>query len=82
MVRSLRGHTHRVGACAWSNSLVASGSKDKSILVRDVRSQSNYEQHLCGHRQEVCGLRWSYHDPQMLASGGNDNKLMIWNVHS
>ena len=58
MVRSMTGHTHRVGACAWSNSLVASGSKDKSIKVRDVRAQSNFimdilEIHYCG----VCFAR-------------------------
>jgi len=74
------GHTHRVSACAWSNSLVATGSKDKKIFVRDVRAQSSFIRHLQAHRQEVCGLRWSPHDDQMLASGGNDNKLMIWNV--
>ena len=30
-----------------------------------------------GHRQEVCGLRWSP-DGKQLASGGNDNILNIW----
>ena len=34
---------------------------------------------MVGHKQEVCGLKWSYED-QQLASGGNDNKLMVWNV--
>lgn len=29
----------------------------------------------------MCGLKWSF-DDQQLASGGNDNKLMIWNLHS
>lgn len=81
MVRSLTGHAHRVGACAWSNSLIASGSKDKSIKVRDVRAQSNFiVQDFQSHKQEVCGLRWSPHDDKVLASGGNDNKLMIWQV--
>ena len=37
LVRTLRGHLHRVGATAWSDSLVASGSKDKTIFVRDLR---------------------------------------------
>lgn len=32
---------------------------------------------LAGHRQEVCGLRWNVADGQ-LASGGNDNKLLVW----
>jgi cell division cycle 20-like protein 1 (cofactor of APC complex) len=34
-----------------------------------------------GHKQEVCGLKWSF-DGTQLASGGNDNKLMVWDIHS
>ena len=30
-----------------------------------------------GHKQEVCGLKWSF-DESTLASGGNDNKIFIW----
>lgn len=33
------------------------------------------------HKQEVCGLKWSF-DEKMLASGGNDNKLFIWDVQA
>ena len=33
---------------------------------------------LNSHQQEVCGLKWSS-DERMLASGGNDNVLCIWN---
>ena len=29
----------------------------------------------------MCGLKWSP-DNQYLASGGNDNKLFVWNNHS
>jgi cell division cycle 20-like protein 1 (cofactor of APC complex) len=32
MVRELAGHEGRVGALAWSNGVLSSGSKDKSIL--------------------------------------------------
>ena len=32
-----------------------------------------------GHQQEICGLKWSC-DGSQLASGGNDNMLMIWDV--
>jgi hypothetical protein len=32
---------------------------------------------LNAHKQEVCGLRWSF-DEKLLASGGNDNKLFVW----
>ena len=34
-------------------------------------------QKLSGHKQEVCGLKWNGTDGQ-LASGGNDNRLLIW----
>lgn len=39
------------------------------------------ERRLVGHRQEVCGLKWSP-DNQYLASGGNDNRLYVWNMQS
>ena len=32
-----------------------------------------------GHSQEICGLQWS-HDGKLLASGGNDNTLNIWDA--
>ena len=41
----------------------------------------HYTSKLSGHKQEVCGLKWSF-DGQQLASGGNDNKLYIWSPHS
>ena len=64
-IRTLIGHSDRVSSLAWSNfspSLLASGSKDRSILVRDLRSNRQSYMRLYEHRQEVCGLRWSMHD--------------------
>ena len=34
----LAGHTNRVGSSSWNGSLIATGSRDRSILVRDVRA--------------------------------------------
>ena len=75
--RSMGGHTARVGTMAWNAHLLASGSRDRLIYLRDVRAPDPHIQKLQGHKQEVCGLRWSF-DDQQLASGGNDNKLLIW----
>ncbi|KAJ9173510.1 hypothetical protein P3X46_016633 [Hevea brasiliensis] len=80
-VRTMEGHRLRVGALAWSSSVLSSGSRDKSILQRDVRAQEDFVSKLSGHKSEVCGLKWSY-DNQELASGGNDNRLFVWNQHS
>ncbi|KAL8520382.1 hypothetical protein ACS0TY_011058 [Phlomoides rotata] len=80
-IRTMDGHRLRVGALAWGSSTLSSGSRDKSILQRDVRAQEDYVSKLSGHKSEVCGLKWSY-DNRELASGGNDNKLFVWNQHS
>jgi cell division cycle 20-like protein 1 (cofactor of APC complex) len=78
-VRNLEGHTHRVGTIAWSNGWLATGSRDKTILLRDLRSKDDFYEEFIGHKQEVCGMKWSYGDDQ-LASGGNDNKLLVWST--
>ncbi|XP_059442450.1 B-type cell cycle switch protein ccs52A-like isoform X2 [Corylus avellana] len=80
-VRTMKGHRLRVGALAWSSTLLSSGSRDKSIFQRDIRAQHDYVSELCGHNSEVCGLKWSY-DNRQLASGGNDNRLFVWNQNS
>ena len=76
-------HNDRIGCISWSsNNLIVTGSRDKSIILRDLRVQGT-QSTICkflGHKQEVCGLKWSPNDKQ-IASGGNDNKLYIWSIH-
>lgn len=81
IIREYRGHSERVGALAWNEYLLASGSRDRSILQRDLNSYGDIVSKLIGHKQEVCGLKWSP-EREFLASGGNDNKLMIWSPES
>ncbi|MCJ1308842.1 substrate-specific activator of APC-dependent proteolysis [Agyrium rufum] len=76
-MRSMTGHSARVGALAWNDHILTSGSRDRLIYHRDVRSPTQHIRKLVGHKQEVCGLRWNPADGQ-LASGGNDNKLLVW----
>jgi len=46
------GHTARVGAIAWNNNQVfASGSRDKNILVRDLRTNDPFVNKMVGHKQ-------------------------------
>ncbi|XP_020094563.1 protein FIZZY-RELATED 1-like [Ananas comosus] len=80
-IRTMESHRMRVGALAWSSSLLSSGSRDKTIQQHDIRAQEDYVSKLVGHKSEVCGLKWSY-DNRELASGGNDNRLFVWNQHS
>lgn len=91
-IASVGGHTARVGSLAFSGNLLASGSRDRSILVRDLRcnngrppnealdfssQMNNNVMKYQGHKQEICGLKFSF-DGSQLASGGNDNKLILW----
>ena len=80
-LRTMTGHRGRVGTMGWNGYILSTGSRDHHILHRDVRQQEHFMARLTGHRQEVCGLKWSY-DEQQLASGGNDNKLFVWSLHS
>ncbi|KAL6735867.1 hypothetical protein Aduo_006272 [Ancylostoma duodenale] len=79
MTMELSGHTSRVGCLAWNGDLVCSGSRDRHIIQRDIRQPHLTEKKMSAHRQEVCGLKWSP-DKQYLASGGNDNQLLVWSM--
>ncbi|OCH89426.1 WD40 repeat-like protein [Obba rivulosa] len=79
-----QAHTQRIGALSWNAHVLSSGSRDRMVYHRDVREATMRPFKRCqGHRQEVCGLRWSGDGgPQTatLASGGNDNKVCIWDL--
>lgn len=76
-LRTLTGHSARVSSMSWNQHILSTGSRDRTILHRDVRSPTQYLRKLVGHKQEVCGLRWNS-DTNQLASGGNDNKIFVW----
>ena len=80
LIRNLTGHTNRVSSLSWnSNHYLSSGSRDSTILNHDIRQPMNVISTFQGHSQEVCGLAWSS-DGMTLASGGNENLLLIWDV--
>eukprot|EP01066_Platyproteum_vivax_P010118 Platyproteum_vivax@DN4501_c0_g1_i1.p1 len=80
-VRSMLGHKGRVGSISWNGPILTSGSRDHVMFHRDIRQQDHFCARLIGHRQEVCGLKWNP-EGSSVASGGNDNKLLIWDSRS
>jgi len=82
-VRDLQGHTNRVSSLSWAGhsnpSLLSSGGRDGCVIHHDVRAARNVQNTLQGHTQEVCGLAWSP-DGLTLASGGNENRLCLWDA--
>lgn len=81
-----QAHAQRVGALAWNAHVLSSGSRDRMVYHRDVREPGTRPfRRSAGHRQEVCGLRWNSDGAAqggLLASGGNDNKVCIWDLRS
>lgn len=75
--RTMTGHTSRASSLSWNEHILSSGSRDRTILHRDVRQPEHYMKVINYHKQEVCGLKWNVEENK-LASGGNDNKLYVW----
>ena len=76
-IRTMTGHSLRVSSLAWNEHILSSGSRDRTILNRDVRIEDHYVNKFDNHKQEVCGLKWNVEENK-LASGGNDNNLFVW----
>ncbi|TPX61398.1 hypothetical protein SpCBS45565_g07293 [Spizellomyces sp. 'palustris'] len=80
-MRTMRGRASRVGVLAWDTNVLSSGARDGSIWNHDVRLASHRVASLLSHESDVCGLKWRP-DGQFLASGGNDNQVVIWDARS
>uniref|UniRef100_A0A0A9ZAD1 Protein FIZZY-RELATED 1 n=2 Tax=Lygus hesperus TaxID=30085 RepID=A0A0A9ZAD1_LYGHE len=87
IVRTFTYHDSRVGTLHWNEHLLASGSRDHTIKMMDLRTASTqysqskqYTHTFHCHNQEVCGVRWSPLGT-FLASGSNDNSAAVWSLH-
>eukprot|EP00933_Yihiella_yeosuensis_P023779 TRINITY_DN18496_c0_g1_i1.p1 TRINITY_DN18496_c0_g1~~TRINITY_DN18496_c0_g1_i1.p1 ORF type:complete len:457 (-),score=69.10 TRINITY_DN18496_c0_g1_i1:849-2219(-) len=76
-IRTLRGHSGRIGAQAWHEHVLSSGAMDAEIHQHDVRVKDHLVARLAGvHTDLICGL--DYSSDGILASGANDNTVCIW----
>ncbi|KAJ1954132.1 WD repeat-containing protein slp1, partial [Linderina pennispora] len=80
-IRTMSGHQARVGVMSWNKHIVSSGCRDGSIWNHDVRVSNHKVSELIAHESEVCGLTWRS-DGNLLASGGNDNLVNVWDARS
>lgn len=79
-LRTMSGQDDRICALSWNKHVVSSGGKG-SIYDHDVRMAKHTVRELRGHTEAVCGLKWR-HDGQLLASGGADHLVNIWDARS
>ncbi|KAJ1721403.1 WD repeat-containing protein slp1 [Coemansia erecta] len=80
-IRTMSGHQARVGVMSWETHTLSSGCRDGSIWNHDVRVANHKTAELVAHGGEVCGLTWRS-DGALLASGGNDNLVNIWDART
>lgn len=76
-LRTMAGHAAQVASLSWNQHILSSGCSDGSIWHHDVRVARHKVGELVGHQGEVCGLAWR-EDGELLASGGNDNVVNVW----
>ncbi|XP_044493642.1 cell division cycle 20.3, cofactor of APC complex-like [Mangifera indica] len=80
LVRKLEGHHRRVTTVSWNQwngHILTSAGLDKSIINHDVRVSNNVTSCIKAHSEEVVRVKWST-EGNVLASGGNDNLVYIW----
>jgi hypothetical protein len=72
----------RVGVVDLHQNMMVIGGRDRQAIVYDhINLKKIVEFSLCGHHQEICGLKFSP-DGTKVATGGNDNLLCIWDFRN
>lgn len=72
----LEDHTERVGSLSLFDNMLLTGSRDRTVLLHDLRANVSPVRCYFNHKQEVCGLKWNPNG-EYFASGGNDNRLFV-----
>ncbi len=70
----------RISSIDWKDSLLANGSKIGRIYLRDTRAKENCLGKLASHTQEVCSLRFNPFNSFYMISGGNDDKVVLYDI--
>ncbi|GAA6060520.1 hypothetical protein JCM10212_005601 [Sporobolomyces blumeae] len=76
LVRRLTPHAGRVGVLASSGSTLTSGSQDRFIYHRDIRTKQDVVSRDNRHSGEITALKWN--GDGELATGANDNGICIF----
>ncbi|EDO36406.1 predicted protein [Nematostella vectensis] len=72
-------YKHQAAKCAKRHSLVAAANEDSRVYLCDLRTGSA-SHILRGHATAVLSVSWSPLNQYLLATGGRDNKVLLWDV--
>jgi len=78
-LRKFESLNGRVTTLAVCKDLLVEGGSDNRVLLHDLRLKNHHVATLRGHIKAVCGLAFSS-DGWYVASGGTDNKSLIWDT--
>lgn len=93
IIDTRQGETNRAAACAKDQhedainaiafnpaveTLVATGSSDKSVGLFDIRNMKSRLHSAQHHKDNVTEVAWHPHEESVLASSGNDGRVMFW----
>ncbi|XP_055345286.1 DNA excision repair protein ERCC-8-like [Paramacrobiotus metropolitanus] len=70
---------HSMSYLASARPLIAVALGDNTVRICDLRTVSSAHT-FSGHNHPVNCVRWSRHSPSVLASGGVDGKIILWDV--
>ena len=76
-------HTDAINALAFNpaaETVLATGSADKTIAIWDLRNMKNKLHALEGHNDSVHTLAWHPFEESVLGSSGNDRRVMFWDL--
>lgn len=77
------GHTDAINAVAFnpdSETIVATGSADKTIGIWDLRNLKHKLHALEGHHESVTSLAWHPKERAILASSSYDRRILFWDL--
>lgn len=81
-MRNLAGHQAKVGVLTWHENKLISGSKDKTIQVRDPRQPLSTMQEFKNHTRQVLNIAHSPFNVPHILSSGNDAKLFVQDLRN
>jgi len=80
----IKPHNDAVNALAFHakhDMLVATGSADKTVGICDMRFPKHGKIHsMDGHADVVTKVEWHPHDSSILASSGDDRRVIFWDL--
>ncbi|CAH1243108.1 ERCC8 [Branchiostoma lanceolatum] len=74
-------YSHAMSPVAKKHCLIAVATMTSIVTLCDLKSGSSTHI-LKGHRAAVKCARWSPRNPYLLATGSQDNKVLLWDVRS